>query len=664
MESKIIFLILFWLGTRIGVGLFFKKANYAFWKAFVPVYGTLIWLKLIKRPNWWIILTFIPVVHLVVGIGMIVELLNVFGKRTLFQHVIASLLSFIFLPYYALNKETKYIGTIDYKKVGKSKTREWGEAIFFAVIAATIIRTFTIEAFQIPSSSMEKTLLTGDFLFVSKLHYGAKTPRTPLALPFMHHSMPLLGLPAYLDWIELPYFRFPAFQDIKRKDIVVFNYPREDYRPSDKREHYIKRCVGIAGDTLQVVDGVVKINDEIQELPKTAQHSRLLLTNNYKKALKWGYENDLNMSDFQIDTDGSGPWQFVCHISNKDYKKLCKNSWISIPNEFKNPLNEKKGDPGNGYPFKYGLNQKNNYKKNNKIDSSLLVWNKDFYGPIYIPKKGRTIKLNTKNINLYERVISAYEQKEIVGIENLIESYNFIKGLQNRAFKFGERNRDAINNDLNRTQATQKFIETVKRNFKHQKLTLFLEHWADQFYMRTYLAEQKGNEKEVLKTLDYNLTQFIKENAQKELDWILNKFQIFNKEWSTEDNIIDIYKYLKNNPSLYMVNGVITDEYTFEQDYYFMMGDNRHASADSRAWGFVPNDHVVGKAVFVWLSMDPDYPNWSDIKHKVRWNRLCSFVSGDGMSRSFLLEFLIGGIVLWGANKWWKNRKLKKSLEN
>ena len=113
-----------------------------------------------------------------------------------------------------------------------------------------------------------------------------------------------------------------------------------------------------------------------------------------------------------------------------------------------------------------------------------------------------------------------------------------------------------------------------------------------------------------------------------------------------------------------MVNGVITDEYTFEQDYYFMMGDNRHASADSRAWGFVPDDHVVGKAVFVWLSMDPDYPNWSDIKHKVRWNRLCSFVSGDGMSRSFLLEFLIGGIVLWGANKWWKNRKLKKSLEN
>ena len=181
--------------------------------------------------------------------------------------------------------------------------------------------------------------------------------------------------------------------------------------------------------------------------------------------------------------------------------------------------------------------------------------------------------------------------------------------------------------------------------------------------MRTYLATQKGHEKEVCKTLDYQLTNFINENAQQELDWILNKFQKFNEKWKTEESIIEIDKYLKTNPSLYMVDDIITDEYTFEQDYFFMMGDNRHASADSRAWGFVPNDHVVGKAVFVWLSMDPDYPKWSDIKHKVRWNRLCSFVSREGMSRSFLWEFLIGGIVLWGANKWWKNRALNKSIE-
>lgn len=663
MESTTILLILMWLGIRVGLGLFFKKADHAFWKAFIPVYSTLIWLKLIKRPTWWLALTFIPVVNLVVGIGMIVELLNVFGKRTLGQHVMAALFGYFFLPYYGSQSDLKYVGIVDYKKIGKSKTREWGEAIFFAVIAATIIRTFTIEAFQIPSSSMEKTLLTGDFLFVSKLHYGAKTPRTPLALPFMHHSMPFGGLPAYLDWVELPFFRFPAFQDIKRKDIVVFNYPREDYRPSDKREHYIKRCVAIAGDTLQVVDGVVKINDEVQELPKMAQHSRLLITNNYDKAVQWGFDNDLNMSDFQIDKIENGQYRIICHISDKDYARFTKKSWMFIPPEYKGPLNEKAGMPGSGYPYKYGLNQINNYRKNKSVDSSLLVWNKDHYGPIYIPEKGRTIKLSPKNVILYERVITAYEHKTIVGLENILESYNFIKSLQTRKFKFGKRNSSAIEYDLNNTHSTQKFIEKVKRNFRNQKLTMYLEHWADQFYMRTLFGENKNREKDLFKELDEKLSEFIHDNAQLELDWIISQFNAFNPSWKSEKNIPEILTYLKENESLYMINGVITDEYTFDQNYYFMMGDNRHASADSRAWGFVPHDHVVGKAVFVWLSMDPDFPSWGDIGKKVRWNRLCSFVSRDGMSRSYLWEFLIGGIILWGANKWWKHRALKKEAK-
>jgi signal peptidase I len=647
-----------WLGIRVGLGLFFKKTDHAFWKAFVPVYSTLIWLKLIKRPTWWLALTFIPVVNLVVGIGMIVELLNVFGKRTLFQHVVASLLGFIFLPYYALNKDVKYLGTVDYKKIGKSKTREWGEAIFFAVIAATIIRTFTIEAFQIPTSSMEKTLLTGDFLFVSKIHYGAKTPRTPLALPFMHHSMPFGGLPAYLDWIQLPYFRLPALQDIKRKDIVVFNYPREDYRPSDKREHYIKRCVAIAGDTLQVIDGEVRINDEIQELPETAQHSRLLISRSKKKANDWALENDLNVaSDFRISSRGNGEYQIICQISNKDYARLIKKYWITTIPGLEGPLNSEKGTRGYVYPHKYGV------ENNNNNNNGTPKWNKDFYGPLYIPKEGRTIKLTSNNVNTYERVINAYEGKEIVNLQDVISSYDFIKNLQKKKFKFGKRLGWKIISDIDTTNITRKFIGKVKRNFRHQPLSLFLEHWADQFYMRTYFQQLMVSPRDPFKELDTKLTGFVKENSQKELDWILEKLKVFNPKWSSEESLVAVREYLKTNPSLYMIDGVVTDEYTFEQDYFFMMGDNRHASADSRAWGFVPQDHIVGKAVFVWLSMDPDYPNWSDIKHKVRWNRLCSFVSRDGMSRSFLWEFLIGGIVLWGANKWWKNRELKKSIE-
>lgn len=243
MESTTILLILMWLGIRVGLGLFFNKAGTAPWKAFIPIYSTILWLDLIKKPKWWLILTFIPVVNLVLGIGMIVDLLNSFGRRNVVEHVLASILGYIVLPYIALTKKIEYVGPVDYSdpEQKKSKIREWSEAIFFAVIAASIIRTFTIEAFQIPTSSMEGTLLRGDFLFVSKMHYGAKTPKTPLAFPFMHHSIPVLEVPAYLDWIELPSFRFPSFQDIKRNDIVVFNYPIEDYRPSDKREHYIKR---------------------------------------------------------------------------------------------------------------------------------------------------------------------------------------------------------------------------------------------------------------------------------------------------------------------------------------------------------------------------------------------------------------------------------------
>ena len=273
MESTTIILILMWLGIRIGLGLFFKKADIQFWKAFVPFYSTIIWLKLIQKPKWWLALTFVPVVNIVLGIGMIVELMNSFGRRNVVEHVLASILGYIFLPYYALTKKLEYVGPVVYKKQSKSRIREWSEAIFFAVIAATIIRTFTIEAFQIPTSSMESTLLRGDFLFVSKVHYGAKTPRTPLAFPFMHHTMPILGVPAYLDWIELPSFRFPAFQDIKNNDIVVFNYPMEDYRPSDKREHYIKRCVGIPGDNLQVYNGQLIINGDSITLANSGQMS-------------------------------------------------------------------------------------------------------------------------------------------------------------------------------------------------------------------------------------------------------------------------------------------------------------------------------------------------------------------------------------------------------
>ncbi|MFN5706009.1 MAG: signal peptidase I, partial [bacterium] len=158
-------------------------------------------------------------------------------------------------------------------KKKKSATREWVDALVFAVIAATIIRGLFIEAFTIPTPSMERSLLVGDFLFVSKVNYGARTPVTPLSFPFAHHTMPIIGTKSYLEWIKFPYYRLPGLGKVERNDVVVFNYPMEDFRPIDKQENYIKRCVGIAGDTLQIIDTKVHINGIAESFPVDAQGS-------------------------------------------------------------------------------------------------------------------------------------------------------------------------------------------------------------------------------------------------------------------------------------------------------------------------------------------------------------------------------------------------------
>ena len=153
----------------------------------------------------------------------------------------------------------------------KTKSREWIDAIAFAVVAATLIRTFFIEAYTIPTSSMEKSLLVGDFLFVSKVNYGARAPITPVSFPFAHNTMPVVGGDSYIEWPNMPYMRLPGFQKIKNNDVVVFNYPAEDGRPLDKKENYIKRCLGIAGDSLAVINQQVSINGIAAENPPKMQ---------------------------------------------------------------------------------------------------------------------------------------------------------------------------------------------------------------------------------------------------------------------------------------------------------------------------------------------------------------------------------------------------------
>jgi signal peptidase I len=346
----------------------------------------------------------------------------------------------------------------------KSTGREWADAIIFAVIAATLIRTFFIEAYTIPTPSMERSLLVGDFLFVSKLNYGPRLPETPIAFPFAHHTMPITGTKAYWDGIKLPYYRLPGFSDIKKGDVVVFNYPMEAdspyFRPVDKRENYIKRCQGTPGDTLSVVDAQVFVNGKAMPNPPGEQIDYAISTDGTD--VNPQIYRDLNVSFYDA-TSG------IPTMTKDAATAISKYSNIKSIK----PIVRTKGVVDTFYPV---------FPNNSHFD-----WNADNYGPIIIPKKGWTVKLDSLTIPVYKRAIEVYEN---------------------------------------------------------------------------------------------------------------NKVQVNGNEIT--------------------INGKKADSYTFKMNYYWMMGDNRHNSLDSRYWGFVPEDHIVGKALFVWMSWDSEASFFS----KIRWSRL------------------------------------------
>jgi signal peptidase I len=362
------------------------------------------------------------------------------------------------------NKETK---------TKKSPTREWVDAIVFAVIAATLIRTLFIEAYTIPTPSMERSLLVGDFLFVSKVNYGARTPMTPIAFPFAHHTMPIIGTKAYWDGVKLPYYRLPGLSEVKKGDVVVFNYPMEAdsplYRPVDKRENYIKRCQGAPGDTLSLKDAQVYVNGKAAPNPPGAQTDYTITTNGMEV-------NPQIMEDLKVSNYDNIPFPTMTKeaaTALKGYSNVKSITQNIKPAGMADPFNPvfPAGNP------KYKLSPANKD----------FNWNVDNYGPIIIPKKGWTVKLDSLTLPVYGRAIEIYEG---------------------------------------------------------------------------------------------------------------NKLQVVNGE--------------------VLINGKKADSYTFKMNYYWMMGDNRHDSLDSRYWGFVPEDHIVGKALFIWMSWDDNGSFFS----KIRWNRL------------------------------------------
>ncbi len=481
----------------------FEKGGENGWKLLVPYYNLHVWLKFIeKRSIWWYIFLIIPFINVFVFMLMIVELLKCYGKFSLLDQAIAVIVPFIYLPYLSMQSELKLL-PVEERKIKKSVTREWVDAIIFAVIAASIIRIFIFEAYTIPTSSMEASLLRGDFLFVSKIAYGPRSPMTPIAFPFVHHTLPLTkDTKSFVEWIKLPYFRFPGFSEVKRNDAVVFNFPdgdtlslkyqsnvsyytlvrqfgREEVlnnpqqygiittRPLDKRENFIKRCIGMPGDQLEIIDKEVYIDEKKLKPEGTRQFIYQVITDGStfnQRALE-----RLGISD-EKSSNGSGVYYMT--LSEKQAEKIGKFGNVKSIELFLHP----KGLADfNLFPY-----------------DTAFKWNVDNYGPIHIPAEGETIEINSKNISLYKRIIDVFEDNEL-----------------------------RIDGD-----------------------------------------------------------------------------KIF-------------------------INGKESSTYTFKQNYYWMMGDNRHHSADSRYWGFVPEDHVVGKASFVWLSLDPSK---SLFNGKIRWNKMFRFV--------------------------------------
>ena len=537
MTPFVYFLIISYIPTVFGLSKFFIAYGEPGWKAYVPFYNVLILLKIIKRPWWWLLLFLVPTVSFIMWWIMLYQLYESFGKKNAGEKFLGAILWFLYLPYVGTKEKLNYTGPVDHKKVKRSWVAEWVDAALFAVVAATIIRTFFIEAFTIPTSSLEKSLMVGDYLFVSKVSYGAKVPNTPLSFPFTHHTM--FGTKctkSYLEWIKLPYWRLPGFGKVKNNDYVVFNYPDGDTvalgaqnqsyyqlvrdfgwrfvntpnnvnpytsdqaqpetfgdvvaRPPDKRENYVKRCIAIPGDTLVIKKSIFYINGQKSYIAETMQHHYIVKT---KDGLGFN-PSVLNKFDITEQLDNREvQGALIVTLPNDKVE-----AFRSLPNvESLTPLI---ADSGVYVSHIFPHNQ--NYK-----------WNVDNFGPLVMPKRGMTVKIDTVNIHLYDRIIGVYEGNKL---------------------------------------------------------------------------EQKDGK---------------------------------------------IY-----------INGSPADSYTFNLDYYFMIGDNRHNSADSRYWGFVPEDHIVGKPVFIWMSWKNGFGK------EARWNRFFTFVQSTGLSRSYFIHFLVLLGIMFGYN--------------
>lgn len=375
--------------SRTGLFFMFRKAGIQGWLAFVPVLSWWYWLKLVNRPWHYLIYLLIPAVNVIAGFTITIDLMRSFGQFRFWQQCLGVLLPFIYWPYLGTRKELVYLGpshSEEFKKkympTKNGPVREWADALFFAVYVAGMIRGLYVEAYKIPTPSMEGNLMVGDYLFVSRMDYGVRIPMTPIAIPLAHQD--LLGMKAYSTLLELPYMRLPGWRSVKNNDPVVFNYPMDEEHPIDKQQNYIKRCIGIPGDSLQIIKRQVYINGKpLPALGKQQFSYYFRLKEPLSQQLVDAYE----LYDIYPNTDMPKGYEYVLHISEATFQRLKSEPVVDTCY-----LQPKVGS-ADLFPQK----------------PELFNWTLDDFGPLYIPKKGATIQLTARNFYLYERVIRVYE---------------------------------------------------------------------------------------------------------------------------------------------------------------------------------------------------------------------------------------------------------------
>ena len=560
MFEWLLFFLSYNLLIFVGSQKLFKLAGVDSWKSLIPVYNIVKHLEIINRPKWWVILVFIPVINLLMIPVIWVEFIKRFNHSSKLDRILVITTLGLYLFYVSyVSKRTKYIEDISFSNFERSLG-----SLVFAVVIATIVHNYILQPFVIPTGSLEKTLRVGDFLLVSKFHYGARIPSTIISFPMVHDTIPILKTRSYLKKPQLPYIRIPGFQEIKNNDIVVFNWPADTVRkffvkekgvikPRDKKSNYVKRAIGIPGDSLEIKNGVVYLNGKENKLPERAKP---LYT--YKIFSKDGVSSN-KLKNLEI--DGFIRRFVIRNLSQESYNSL-KDFILSISNNNENEYLIYTDDQGipikkvrdlsldireiidNEKELSLTINDANKIRNSNQFDTIFrsiektnytnsaffpgnkrFNWNNDQLGPLYIPKAGKKIKLTINELPLYKKIIRDYENNEVEVVDN------------------------------------------------------------------------------------------------------------------------NIY-----------INGEISSNYTFKQDYYWMMGDNRYNSEDSRVWGFVPFDHVLGKPVFIWMSIDGLFngiSNW-----KFRWDRVFTTIGFDGKPRSYLPHFIIF-ILVWQLFYYLKKKKNK-----